>query len=125
MFITARLLTKVWFLLKKKLKVMSLPYSGGIDKDTYLGVCEKLAVSSVNYLVARIVQLQRGCKFSKVDLLRSYKQFYIDPVNFPLMGFTCKGLFYFDCTLSMGSRSSDRYCQRVTSADLHKTKNNL
>ena len=96
---------KVWFLLKKKLQVMSLPYSGGVDKDTYFGVCEKLAVSSVNYLVAGIVQLERGCKLFKVDLLRSYKQFYIDPVNSPLMGFTCKGLFYFDCTPSMGSRS--------------------
>ena len=68
MFITARLLAKVWFLLKKKLQVMSLPYSGGINKDTYLGVCDKLAVSSVNYSVARIVQLERGCKLFKVDL---------------------------------------------------------
>ena len=56
MFITARLLTKVWFLLKKKLQVMSLPYSGGINKDTYLGVCDKLAVSSVNSPIGKSLQ---------------------------------------------------------------------
>ena len=75
-----------------------------------------MVLPSVDDLVSKVVALGMGCKIFKVDLTRSYKQFYIDPMDFSLMGFTFEGLFYFDCTLSMGSRSSARCCQRVTSA---------
>ena len=41
---------------------------------------------------------------------------FIDPIDFEKMGFTFQQEFYFDCTLSMGSMSSARCCQRVTNA---------
>ena len=99
---------------------MSFPAShsinDGINKDTYLGVFEKMQLPSVDSLVEKIIQLGAGCKIFKIDLSRCYKQFYIDPSDFALMGFTFEDKFFFDCTLSMGSRSSARCCQRVTSA---------
>ena len=44
---------------------------------------------------------------------------FIDPMDFEKMGFTFQKEFYFDCTLSMGSRSSARCCQRVTNAVIY------
>ena len=88
----------------------------GIQKDFYLGEFSKLQLPSVDQLVTRIVQLGRGCKFFKIDLSRCYKQFLMDPLDFEKMGFIFEGHLYFDCTLSMGSRSSTRCCQQVTNA---------
>ena len=86
----------------------------GIHKDIYLGKLQKLKLPSVDQLVVHIVQLGRGCKIFKIDLSRCYKQFFIDPIDFEKMGFIFQDVLYFDCTLSMGSRSSARCCQHVT-----------
>ena len=88
----------------------------GIDKDTYIGKYEKLELLSIDQLVEKIVQIGITARLFKVDLLRAYKQMFIDPLNFEIMGFAFNNKMYFDCTLSMGSRSSARCCQMVTSA---------
>ena len=88
----------------------------GISKDWYLGQFDKLKLPSLDNLVARIMQSSSRCKLFKVDLARGYKQMYICPLDFEKMGFTFQGKYYFDCTLSMGSRSSARCCQWVTNA---------
>ena len=85
----------------------------GILKDMYLGRTEKLQLPSIDTLVENIIELGSDCK---IDLAHCYKQFFIDPLEIPLMGFKFNGKFYFDCTLSMGSCSSARCCQRATSA---------
>ena len=87
----------------------------GIDKDQYLGQYSKLTLPSLDQLVQRIMSCKSHCKLFKVDLSHGYKQMFIDPVDFEKMGFTFDGKYFFDCTLSMGSRSSTRCCQRVTS----------
>ena len=63
-----------------------------------------------------MVSLGKFCKLFKVDLSRGYRQMMIDPLEIEKMGFTFDGDYYFDCMLSMGSTSSARCCQRVTSA---------
>ena len=88
----------------------------GISKDCYLGEWDKLKLPSVDALADRVMKLGRGCKLFKVDLFRSYHQFFLDPASINVLGFVYEGKFYFDCTLSIGSRSSARCCQRVTSA---------
>ena len=87
----------------------------GIDKDNYLGVNDKLELPSIDKLVEKIVSIGVTAKLFKIDLSRAYKQMYIDPMDFELMGFVFNQHMYFDCTLSMGSRSSARCCQMVTS----------
>ena len=107
--------------LKRRL-VVDLSYprgnsiNDGIPKDTYLGIHDKMVLPSVDELVERIVTLGRNCKIFKVDLSRAYKQIMLDPLSFEKMGFSFENLFFFDCSLSMGSRSSAKCCQRVTSA---------
>ena len=88
----------------------------GIDKDWYQGVEEKLQLPSIDSLVEKIIKLGPGCKVFKVDLERCYKQFFICPGDINLVAFHLDELIYIDCTLSMGSRSSARCCQYVTSA---------
>ena len=88
--------------------------NAGIPKDTYLGVPDKMELPSIDELVQRIVKLGRGCKVFKIDLQRAYKQVFICPGDFYLMSFTFQDMIYTDCTLSMGSRSSAKCCQRVS-----------
>ena len=54
-------------------------------------------------------------KVYKVDLSRAYRQMFICVHDVSKIGFVFENMFYFDCTLSMGSRSSARCCQQVTS----------
>ena len=91
----------------------------GIQKDVYLEEFNKLSLPSLDTFAARVVELGRCAKLFKVDLARGYKQIYIDPLDIEKMGFAFNGKYYFDCTLSMGSRSSARCCQRVTSAVIY------
>ena len=88
----------------------------GIHKDWYLEKFDKLTLPSLDNLVNRIVCSKTRVKLFKVDLSRGYKQMYIDPSDFEKMGFVFHQRFYFDCTLSMGSRSSAHCCQCVTNA---------
>ena len=90
-------------------------FSEGIDKDSYLEIEEKLVLPSIDQLADRISKLGVGCKIFKIDLVKAYHQIYLDPLNICLVGFEFDEKLFFDCTLSMGSCSSTRCCQRVTS----------
>ena len=87
----------------------------GIHKDQYLDIDEKMWLPSIDQLAQKIRELGPGCKIFKFDLKRGYRQIFLDPKDVNLVGFKFDGEWFFDCTLSMGSRSSARCCQRVTS----------
>ena len=87
----------------------------GIDKNNCLGYEEKLQLPSIDDLVKRIVQLGKGCKVFKIDLKRAYRQIPVCPADIHFLGYVFNGKFYYDCTLSMGSKSSTKACQLVTS----------
>ena len=88
----------------------------GISKDEYLDYKFKLELPSVDALAARIITLGPGCKVFKIDLTRGYRQMKMDPGDIHWLGYTFHGRVYFDVSLSMGSVSSARCCQLVTSA---------
>ena len=98
---------------------MSLPEGNSvnnrIDKDTYLDIQQKLTLPSVDALANRVSSLGAGCKLFKVDLQRGYRQLFLDPKDICWVGYVFRGKLYFDCTLSMGSKSSASCCQMVTS----------
>ena len=87
----------------------------GTDKDIYLGRYEKLVLPSVDTLAEKIMALKKP-KVFKIDLMRAYHQIFLDPGSINWVGYVFQEKFYFDTTLSMGSRSSARCCQAVTSA---------
>ncbi len=82
----------------------------------YMGSPMTLHYSSVDDLVDRVKSKGRGCAQFRRDLSRAFHQFPIDPGDYNLLGFTWKGVMYFDTTLPMGLRSSPFLCQRVTNA---------
>ena len=51
----------------------------GIDKDYYLGECDKLVLPSVDNLVNWIMKLGKGCRIFKVDFQKAYHQIYLCP----------------------------------------------
>ena len=88
----------------------------GIDKDYCLGTYEKLSLPSVDNLVERIVELGPGCLLFKVDLSRAYRQILNCPGEVHFLGYIFNGEFYYDISLSMGSKASAKACQLVTTA---------
>ena len=57
-----------------------------------------------------------GCYIYKRDLHRVYRQFSVDPLDYPLLSYTWQGRLYFDTVLPMGLRSASMACQHITSA---------
>ena len=51
-----------------------------------------------------------------IFIKRDYRQFPVDPFDYPLLGYRWEDLLYFDTVLPMGLRSSAMACQRITSA---------
>ena len=86
----------------------------GIHKDWYLDEFQKLTLPSIDNLVERVMELGRYCRLFKVDLSRAYRQIFIDFSCVNLLGYYFNGFYYYDCSLSMGSRSSAKCCQKVT-----------
>ena len=89
--------------------------NAGIDKPLQEGVEFSLTYPTVDHIASLIAQKGPGCLIYKCDLHKAYRQFYIDPYDFPLLGFHWNGCYYFDVVLPMGLRSASMACQRITS----------
>lgn len=63
-----------------------------------------------------VVTLGRGCYPYKRDLRKAYRQFPVDPKDYPFLGYTWSKQFYFDTLHTMGLRSATMACQRSTAA---------
>ena len=88
----------------------------GISCDEYDGQLFHLRYPTVDDISELIVKPGVGCFLIKRDLRRAYRQFPIDPVDYPLLGYLWKDMLYFETVLPMGLRSLAMACQRITSA---------
>ena len=89
--------------------------NAGIDKSLHEGVEFSLTYPTVDHIASLIAQKGPGCLIYKCDLRKAYRQFYIDPYDFPLLGFHWNDGYYFDVVLPMGLGSAAMACQRITS----------
>lgn len=89
--------------------------NAGIDKSLHEGVEFFLTYPTVDHIASLIARKGPGCLIYKCDLRKAYRQFYIDPYDFPLLGFHWNDCYYFDVVLPMGLRSAALACQRITS----------
>ena len=90
----------------------------GIPSNSYFGellVLRYPAIAAIDCIVDAVVTLGRGCHLYKRDLRKAYRQFPVDPKDYPFLGYTL-GHFCFDTVLTMGLRSAAMACQRSTSA---------
>ena len=88
----------------------------GIPSDSYLGAPLSLRYPTIDDIVDAVVTLGRGCYLYKRDLRKAYRQFPVDPKDYPFLGYTWNKQFYFDTVLTMRLRSAAMACQRSTAA---------
>ncbi|XP_078582514.1 uncharacterized protein LOC144865570 [Branchiostoma floridae x Branchiostoma japonicum] len=93
--------------------------NAGIPTDKYLGETFKLRYPSIDDFTAIVVKLGPGCLMYKRDLRRAYRQIYVDPGDYHLLGFCWNDLRYADVAVPFGIRSGGFLCQRVTNAVTH------
>ena len=87
----------------------------GVDNSLHEGVEFSLTYPTVDHIASLIARKGPGCLIYKCDLRKAYRQFYVDPYDFPLLGFHWNDCYYFDVVLPMGLRSAAMACQRITS----------
>ena len=63
-----------------------------------------------------VASLGQGCLVLKCDLKKVYRQFPLDPFDYPLLGYQWNGKLYFDVVLPMGLETAPVACQCSTSA---------
>ena len=75
-----------------------------------------ITLPTVDYMEGRLLQLGRGAYLYKTDLARGYRQLRVDPADWPLLGFTHEGKYYFDLCPPFGLRTSALCMQRTSEA---------
>ena len=95
---------------------MNKSVNTGNEKSLHEGVEFALQYPTGDHIASLIAREGPGCLIYKCDLRKAYRQFYVDPFNFPLMGFHWNNCYYFDVVLPMGLRLVAMACQRITSA---------
>ena len=95
----------------------------GIDKNMYLHQQIKIIYPTVDSICRRAFRLGKGVMGYKKDLNRAFKQLFIQPNDWPMLGITWEGAIFFDKTAVMGSISAPYVCQRTTSFIRHIMKN--
>ena len=88
----------------------------GIPSGLYLAQEFALVYPTVDLIADRVAALGRGCLLFKRDLRRAYRQFPVDPYDYPLLGYSWNDHYYFDVVLPMGLRTAAMACQRSTNA---------
>ena len=88
----------------------------GISPSSYLGEDISLTYPTVDSIASLIWSVGTSCLLYKRDLKRAYRQFPVDPLDYPLLGYCWKHSLYFDLVLPMGLRSAAMACQRIMNA---------
>ena len=91
----------------------------GIEKIHYCGEEIKLTYPMIDTLANRIATLVSQGKtvlIWKKDLLRAFRQVFLCPRDYSLIGYRWQNLLYFDKVVPMGLQSAAYICQRITNA---------
>jgi len=93
-----------------------LSVNDGISREEYLDEDISLTYPTVDSICDLIEQCGPECLIYKRDLKRAYRQFPVDPFDYPLLCYQWRDQLYCDVVLPMGLRSAAMACQRVTNA---------
>ena len=88
----------------------------GIQGSDYIDGPAIIKLPTVDYLVARILQLGPGAYMYKTDMARGYRQLRVDPGDWPLLGFAHRGQFFMDICPPFGLKTSAMCMQRTSEA---------
>ena len=70
--------------------------------------------TTVRDVARTLARLGRGALIAKVDVRKAYRIVPVSPSDYPVLGFTWEGEFYFDTVLAMGLRSACATFQRIS-----------
>lgn len=84
-----------------------------IDKNCVFGSFLEHRLPTVNHVVEIIRENNFDITMSTIDLERAYRNFRVDPADWPLTCITNQGQFYVDTAVPFGSRTSSLYMQKV------------
>lgn len=90
--------------------------NSAINIDSYFGSSIRYNLPSISDLVTILQNLGSASYIWKADLSRAYRQFRLDPIDVPLMGFAFNNQFYLDLCPPFGCRASSAACQRTSNA---------
>ena len=90
-----------------------------IPDHIYLSEQYSLVYPTIDTIVDCVALLGQGCLLFKRDLKRAYRQFPIDPFDYPSLGYRWNDALYFDVVFPMGLKTAAMACQRSTSAVSH------
>ena len=90
--------------------------NANVNMESYFGDLIALKYPNLDDLVRLVQNKDRGALLFKHDLLKFYRQIYMDPGSIHLLGFMVDGSLYFDVVLTMGLRIACYICQRITNA---------
>ena len=90
--------------------------NANIPYDTYEGVKKTMKLPTTADLAAAILTASDTAHLYCIDLSRAYRQFRVDPQDWPLLGLKWRNKYYFDRALAFGGRWHAATCQWVTGA---------
>lgn len=77
-----------------------------IYKNTTLGIQRDHTLPSVDDVVGHLTSMGRGAYMATTNVLRTYKNFFSCPLDWPLLAFKWQSSFFCDITMPFGARSS-------------------
>lgn len=96
---------------------LSFPEDNGpnsfIEKNTVFGRSVNHSLPSVNDAVKVITSMDFNVVLCTVDIARAYRNFKVDPLDWPLTCITFDNKYYVDTCMPFGSRVSSLYMQRM------------
>ena len=93
--------------------------NANIPFDTYEGKQANMSLPTAEELAQAILAAPHTAHMYSIDLSRAYRQLRIDPQEWPLLGLTWRGQYFFDRALAFGGTWHAAACQRVTNSLRH------
>lgn len=87
--------------------------NASIHKNVVFGTYIEHVLPTVNDAVQAIMAHDFAVKLATIDLERAYRNFRVDPLNWPLTCIKHRGAYYVDTAVPFGSRLSSLYMQKV------------
>jgi hypothetical protein len=83
------------------------------------GICDESAAvqyAGINEAIQEIKRFGRQVFLSKTDVRSGFRITPVSPSDYELLGFKWKGMFYYDCCLPFGYRTSCKIFEEFNSA---------
>ena len=88
--------------------------NAGVPKNTYLGTAFKLHYPTIDMITQRLCDLGPGAHIYKIDLARAFRQLFVDPSDWDLLGLHWDGSYYGDCRVPFGYWNGSMFLTRFT-----------